>query len=104
MSTVNRILLARGPSGSNLDKLFDVKANNGAQNEVILKDDYDISGNVASETSKKIVEKTIITATSDPTTSTPATFVGQIYINTNSSEVWIATAISSTITWTKISN
>ena len=40
MSTVNRILLARGPNGSNLDKLFDVKANDGAQNEVILKKEW----------------------------------------------------------------
>ena len=53
MSTVNRILLARGPNGSNLDKLFDVKANNGAQNEVILRKEYDISANIAKESSKK---------------------------------------------------
>ena len=63
MSTVNRILLARGPSGSNLDKLFDVKANNGAQNQVILKDDYDISANIANVASKKIVEKAYIRST-----------------------------------------
>ena len=42
----NRILLARGPNGSNLDQLFDVQIKANSQNLLILKNNYDISANV----------------------------------------------------------
>ena len=46
MSSVNRIILARGPNGSNLDKIIDTKENVGAQNEMILDSNYDLSANM----------------------------------------------------------
>lgn len=46
MPTTNRILLARGPNGSNLDQIFDVDIKNNEQNILKLKSDYDLSANV----------------------------------------------------------
>lgn len=46
MPTKNRILLARGPTGSNLDQLFDVDIKANSQNLLKLKNNYDLSANV----------------------------------------------------------
>lgn len=44
--SVNRILLAKGPGGSNLDQLFEVKNRTSTQHTVILNSDYDLSFNL----------------------------------------------------------
>jgi hypothetical protein len=46
MPTTNRILLARGPNGSNLDQIFDVDIKSNEQNILKLKSNYDLSANV----------------------------------------------------------
>jgi hypothetical protein len=44
---INRILLAKGPNGSNLDQLFEVKNQTGnGKHNVILNSDYDLSANI----------------------------------------------------------
>lgn len=45
MATTNRILLAKGPNGSNLDQLFEVKNNTSAPHTLVLNSDYDLSAN-----------------------------------------------------------
>ena len=47
MATTNRILLAKGPNGSNLDQLFEVKNNTSVPHTLILNSDYDLSANNA---------------------------------------------------------
>ena len=42
----NRILLAKGPNGSNLDQLFDVENKSTGNNKLILKSTYDLSANL----------------------------------------------------------
>ena len=48
MATTNRILLAKGPNGSNLDQLFEVKNNTSVPHTLILNSDYDLSSNLFS--------------------------------------------------------
>lgn len=47
MATTNRILLAKGPNGSNLDQLFEVKNNTSAPHTLVLNSNYDLSANNA---------------------------------------------------------
>lgn len=47
MAMTNRILLAKGPNGSNLDQLFEVKNNTSAPHTLVLNSDYDLSANNA---------------------------------------------------------
>ena len=57
MSTTNRILLAKGPNGSNLDQIFAIKNNTGdTSNNLILKNTYDLSANISNVYSKVAVD------------------------------------------------
>ena len=105
MSSVNRIILARGPNGSNLDKIIDTKENVGAQNEMILDSNYDLSANINDVSAKNAIASQVLTGSNVPTNNITPAFIGQIFIDISdpaSPVVYMAHALSNS-DWIQIS-
>jgi hypothetical protein len=86
MSTTNRILLAKGPNGSNLDQLFAVKNNAAGKHNLVLKNTYDLSANLRISRSKNA-------GTDDAS-----------IVDTNSNELLVFGETASAVNEIKISN